>query len=566
MKLTGQQHKQLREAIQSAFPLEGDLKIMLREAMELSLDNISSGENYNQIVYNLIDYLEAQNRIIELIKAAIKYVPGNQELLNFKQQFIQEPEPEPPATPPKNTSIEAATVDVPDNEKLLNYEHKFIQKVEPKPPPTPPINVSKTWFQALRIITIRSSIITLICIIIGFVGILQPFDLWVFDQLIQLRGSLLPNEPDNRILIVEVTPEEREEWDKVEKPYRASLPDEAILKLLQKLDKYNPKAIGLDIYRPFNATEDELAKRLINDSRLFAVCKVPGEKGNKEAPPPEVSEKRIGFSDFILDPDRVLRRYLFEMDFHPNPDEKKKIGIKEYENFCQANYAISFQLALHYLGEEAQLTEKEFYKIRDVVFKPLERYAGPYQGNIDAGGHQILLEYRNFRGSLENSPGNVAERLTLNQVIQDKVKTKDIQKYQNRIILIGIITRGQEDYWSTPLGSPRVPGLLIQAQMVSQILRAVEDGEPLLWYWQQGIEWLWIWGWATFGGTIVWCNRQLMIPIMGTAGIILLVGICCSVFLFLNGWLPSIAPIMAFIFTSILIFLQKKLSDRSKII
>ena len=107
---------------------------------------------------------------------------------------------------------------------------------------------------------------------------------------------------------------------------------------------------------------------------------------------------------------------------------------KEYEKFCQANYAISFQLALHYLGEKAQLTKKEFYKIRDVVFKPLERYAGPYQGNIDAGGHQILVDYRNFH-NYENSPKNFAKRLTLNQVIQEQVKTKDIQKYQNLIIL-----------------------------------------------------------------------------------------------------------------------------------
>ena len=526
MKLTGQQHRQLREAIQSAFVDIADLKIMLREEMDMSLNNIASGENDNQIVSNLINQLEAQNRIVEFLEAALKSVPKNQELLNYQQQFIQ----------------------------------------ESKSPPTEPItNIPEIWFQDLTIITINSSIITLICIIIKFLGILQPYELWAFDRLIQIRGSLQPDKADHRILIVGVTPEEREEWDKVEKPYRASLPDKVILELLQKLDEYNPKTIGISISRPFNATEDELAKKLSNDSRLFAVCKVPVENGNKVAPPPEVPENRLGFSDFIQDPDQVLRRYLFQMNLKLTPDDKKRLGIKEDENFCQANYALSFQLALHYLGEKAQFTEKGFYKIRDVVFKPLDGYAGPYQRNIDLGGHQIILDYHNFHGFFENSPRNVAEQLTLNQVIQDRVATEDIQRYQNRIILIGIITRGQENYWSTPLGGREVPGVFIHAQMVSQILRAVEDGEPLLWYWPQWVEILWIWVWATVGGTIVWCNHQpKYMLVMEIAGIISVVNICIFVFFLFNGWLPSIPPIIALIFTALIIFYTQNFTVKSK--
>ena len=483
MKLTGKQHRQLREAIQSAFVNIEDLEIMLREKMDLSLNNIVSGKNYNQIASNLINQLEAQNRIVDFIEAALEYVPNQQELLNCQQQFMQK--------------------SVPSNQELLNCQQQFVQKSELEQLPTPPINFSKTWFQVLRIVTINSSIITLICIIIRFLGILQPYELWAFDRLIQIRGSLQPDKADHRILIVGVTPEEREEWDKVEKPYRASLPDKVILELLQKLDEYNPKTIGISISRPFNATEDELAKKLSNDSRLFAVCKVPVENGNKVAPPPEVPKNRLGFSDFIQDPDQVLRRYHFQMNLKLTPDDKKRLGITDDENFCQANYALSFQLALHYLGEKAQFTEKGFYKIRDVVFKPLDGYAGPYQRNIDLGGHQIILDYHNFHGFFENSPRNVAEQLTLNQVIQDRVATEDIQRYQNRIILIGIITRGQENYWSTPLGGREVPGVFIHAQMVSQILRAVEDGEPLLWYWPQWVEILWIWVW----GDCWWNNR-----------------------------------------------------------
>ncbi|GFZ92001.1 effector-associated domain EAD1-containing protein [Okeania sp. KiyG1] len=118
MKLTGKQHKQLREAIQSAFPFEGDFKMMLLEEMEVSLDNIVGGGNYNQIVSNLITQLEPQNKILELIEAALINVPNNQELLNCKQQFIQQ-------TEPINIPIQAKLLDVPDNQKLLRL-NKFI--------------------------------------------------------------------------------------------------------------------------------------------------------------------------------------------------------------------------------------------------------------------------------------------------------------------------------------------------------------------------------------------------------------------------------------------------------
>ena len=546
MKLTGKQHRQLREAIQSAFVNIEDLEIMLREKMDLSLNNIVSGKNYNQIASNLINQLEAQNRIVDFIEAALEYVPNQQELLNCQQQFMQK--------------------SVPSNQELLNCQQQFVQKSELEQLPTPPINFSKTWFQVLRIVTINSSIITLICIIIRFLGILQPYELWAFDRLIQLRGSLRPHEPDDRILVVEVTSNDLEEWDEKERTHGASLPDEAILKLLQKLDQYNPKAIGLDIYRPFKATESKLAEKLRDDSRLFAVCKVPAENSDKEAPPPEVPKNRLGFSDLIQDPDGVLRRYLFHMDFEPTLDEEQRLGI-EGEKFCQTNYAISFQLVLSYLGEKPQLTKQDFYKIRNVVFKPLDYYTGGYQGNIDALGHQVLLDYRNFRGFEGNSPKNVAERLTLNQVIQDGVTTEDIEeKYQDRIILIGRTTEGEEDYWSTPLGGPEVPGVFIHAQIVSQILRAVEDGRPLLWYWPQWVEVLWVWVWATVGGIIVWYNRQpKYIPVMVIVGIISVVNIgsCIFVFLVFNGWLPLIPPIIALIFTALIIFYKQNLTVKS---
>ena len=111
-----------------------------------------------------------------------------------------------------------------------------------------------------------------------------------------------------------------------------------------------------------------------------------------------------------------------------------------------------------------------------------------------------------------------------------------------------------------------MPGVFIHAQIVSQILRAVEDGRPLLWYWPQWVEVLWVWVWATVGGIIVWYNRQpKYIPVMVIVGIISVVNIgsCIFVFLVFNGWLPLIPPIIALIFTALIIFYKQNLTVKS---
>jgi CHASE2 domain-containing sensor protein len=70
-------------------------------------------------------------------------------------------------------------------------------------------------------------------------GILQPSELWAFDQLMQLR----PHEPpDARLLLVQIREADLS-------TYQFPISDRILAQLLQKLASANPAVIGLDIYR-----------------------------------------------------------------------------------------------------------------------------------------------------------------------------------------------------------------------------------------------------------------------------------------------------------------------------
>ena len=83
MELNKSQRQHLREALISAYRNESNLKIMLSDELDVRLNNIVSGENYNTIVFNLVDWADEQGRLEELISAAYRKTPGNEDFRRF---------------------------------------------------------------------------------------------------------------------------------------------------------------------------------------------------------------------------------------------------------------------------------------------------------------------------------------------------------------------------------------------------------------------------------------------------------------------------------------------------
>jgi CHASE2 domain-containing sensor protein len=373
-------------------------------------------------------------------------------------------------------------------------------------------------------------------------GLLQEIELQTLDRMMQLRPA---ESVDNRILLVTI-----DETDIKEQPDRGqgSLSDTALSQLLKKLQQYQPKAIGLDLYRDFSidSKQPQLKQQLQHTTNLIAVCKSSEAELNQSgiAPPSAVELDRVGFSDFISDSDGVLRRQLMFMEPDPNSS-------------CLATYGFGTRLAIEYLfaqGHEPSFTAGGSLQLGTVRFPSLRRPMGGYQAIDDRGG-QILLNYRSGKRPFH--------QVSLMQVLRGQV-APDLVK--NRVILIGTTATSASDYWMTPLGrsaQAQIEGVVVQAHMTSQLISHVLDRRPLLTSWPHGVEIGWMIGWSMLTALLLAFGRQHWVkyPGLRQVAIVLLLGGSLSVggyALFLKGqWVPVVPTITAIGLTTIMVSPKK---------
>lgn len=386
------------------------------------------------------------------------------------------------------------------------------------------------FYRSLQTVLLTSVIVTTVVLGVRYLGKLQRWELKAFDQLLQLRS---PEPPDGRILIITITEEDLHLPEQAQR--KGSLSDVALTKLLQILTPLKPRAIGLDVYRdsPMRQQSVQLAAELSRQRDFFAICKVDDPAGDfpEIAPMPNLPSDRHGFSDVVIDVDHVLRRQLLFMDQIPAAS-------------CWAPYALSTQLAFHYLKAEGiapQYTTQGNLQLGNYIFERLHYRSGSYQ-QADTAGYQILLNYRFVDASLSPAP-----IVTLKDVLAGRLKLEDVR---DRIVLIGVTAPSSKDFLPTPYGQ-RIPGVLLQAQMVSQLISAVKDGrEPIMvWSWQSEI--IWIWGWAVMGGIFAWrCRsiRKLLLLDMMAIGTL---SVLCFYGLSRNQWVPFVPTAFGFLITNV---------------
>lgn len=385
--------------------------------------------------------------------------------------------------------------------------------------------------------TIALSTLLITSLIIGtrWLGLLQPLELQAFDVLMQHRPI---EPPDPRLLIVRV-----EEEDIQKQPQNAgSLSDETLERILETLEQQQARVIGLDLYRDFPARRSSLQKRLqqmAQNDRLIVICKRPDSESNDPtgiAPPPGIGQSEVGFSDFLEDRDGVIRRQLLFVS--PNTIAA-----------CSTPYSLSVQLVFRYLfARHPQIaptfTLNNHLQLGSTVFPSLTNPTGGYQ-RFDARGSQILLNYRSTKSSQD-----MAQQVTVRQLLGGQINLAAIK---DRIVLIGVTAPSSKDYAATPYGksfSQRLPGVLIHAHMISQMLSAVLDKRPLLWVWSPGIEILWIGGWTLLGGLILWCFRRVNWIGFAMVGSVVILMSGCWLILTQGGWIPLIPALLGLILNS----------------
>ncbi len=360
-------------------------------------------------------------------------------------------------------------------------------------------------------------------------GWLQPWELKAYDHAMSWNSSPPVSE---RILIITVDDNDIKYQQQQGMRMRGSLSDDALWKLLTKLQPHQPRAIASDIIHDFPFAPD-LADKIKQTNNFYGICRINSLESELISiePSPGLSPNQIGFSNLAIDPDGVIRRQILGM----SPDR-----------VCQSDFSFSLRLALAYLGNiTTKLTDKGI-QIGDVLFPQLQTNSGGYQlPDKDARGYQILLNYRQPR----------TPSISLKNIL--KIEERELDTLvQDKIVLIG--GKGHNrDVHHTPYShseqNSSIPGVFIHAQAIEQIIGAVLDRRKLLGWFPDWIELLWITLWSVVGSTsmTIWRSfRQRAIAVAVNFTLLFM----SYYSLFLHGvWLVAIAPALGFLLSALAI-------------
>lgn len=377
------------------------------------------------------------------------------------------------------------------------------------------INPSITTLSLKQSVVVASILVTGLVMGLRQLGWLQLLELVTYDQMVRLQPDAGSNP---RLLVVTITEadiKQQKQWP---------LSDSTLAQLLAKLQQAQPRAIGLDLYRNLPQPPGrEVLMQQLQAPNVITIINLGDTNAEGVSPIPGLSTEHIGFNDFVIDPDGVVRRNLI-------------YAQQGKEKF----YSFSLQLSLKYLAKQgiALKVKSNALLLGNSVFPPLNNNSGGYH-NIDNAGYQVMLSYR--------SSEQVARQVSLTQVLQGQF---DPNWVKDKVVLIGTTAPSLKDLFFTPYSAgkpanPGMPGVLIHAQLVSQLLNTTLEQQSIFWFWPEWAEFLWVWTWALIGGVLAWRLRHPLF--LGVGGVICLgslFGICFGIFT-QAGWIPLIPPMLA---------------------
>jgi CHASE2 domain-containing sensor protein/two-component sensor histidine kinase len=349
-------------------------------------------------------------------------------------------------------------------------------------------------------------------------GLFQSLEWRALDTFLRLR----PAEPlDERVLIVAI------DDASIQQIGTYPLPDQVVAELLQTLAQYQPRTVGIDIYRDF-AVEPGHQALLNTVEALPYVFGIEKVLEPAVPPPPFLPPERVGFSDFIGDRDGFIRRSLLGT-------------VGSTGNY---HFSLALRLAEHYLAAENialgnGIQDPAAMQLGAVELTRFRANSGGYVG-ADAGGNQVLLNVRSGARPFRVVP---YQDLMAGNIAPEWVR--------DRIVLVGITSLSTKDVVNSAAVVADNPGLVngveLHAHAISQLLSAAQDGRPLLQVWPKGWEYLWIVLWGSAGMVLVrWLPKpSAYLPVIGGAGLGLLGG--SFALLWLGGWwIPVVPTLVAF--------------------
>ncbi|MBF2066586.1 MAG: CHASE2 domain-containing protein [Calothrix sp. C42_A2020_038] len=378
------------------------------------------------------------------------------------------------------------------------------------------------------------------CIIsLRALGFFQLFEWSAFDKFFQLRPNEAPEERITIVAIDEISIRTIGTWP---------LPDNIIAEVLTKINKYQPRAIGLNIYRDLkvNPGHEQLLSVYKSIPNLIGIEKLSQNQDNHVLPPIGLPRNQVGFNNIVVDADAKVRRSL--LYWH--------IFDQKYESFA-------LKLAKLYLYPENIVPKPasnnpKYLRLGKAVFPRFQPYDGAYIG-ADNKGYQIISNFSKPSCATCYPDNWGFRRVSLRDILHDKVPENWIN---DRIVLIGTTAPSLQDYVQTPHSSPfvgtirTVPGVELQAHFISELISAALNSRPLIKVWSNLIEYLWIFVCAYLGAITRYRIKST------TASFLTIILLSCvltgSAFvIFLDGWwIPIVPGLLSFCLSTLVITFQ----------
>ncbi|WP_143309177.1 CHASE2 domain-containing protein, partial [Candidatus Entotheonella palauensis] len=384
----------------------------------------------------------------------------------------------------------------------------------------------------------RAPIISSICIsllvglsILGLrnLGHLESLELAAYDQFIRARTPI--SGLNTRIALIGVTESD------ISAMGRWPISDALMGQILTTLMQYEPRAVGLDIYRDVKVPpgRDELNEVFTRYSSIVVPMHVGGEGKKGVDPPPVLSgTEQVGFNDILVDRGGIVRRGLLFQDYQGT-----------------THYAFALRLALLYLQAEgiypqSDPTNPEAIRLGQTTIRRFGANDGGYI-EADALGYQFLLDFQEVQEAFPV--------FTLSNLLAGKVLRSAIH---DKIVIIGTIAESVHDEFFTPFSlgldaDQQMPGAVLHASIASQLLRSALDGTRSVRVLSDALEWDWVLLWSALGAVI---GLRLLSPwrfvLVVGGGLALLVFGSYVAFIY-GWWIPLVPPVITWMLSAVIV-------------
>jgi len=387
--------------------------------------------------------------------------------------------------------------------------------------------------------------ITGFVILARLLGLLQPVEWRVFDTALRSRP---PEQTDPRITVVNITEED------VQKELGYPIEDKNLATLINKLQAYSPRVIGIDIFRDQPVGEGYAAL----EAELTSAENVIGIESMDTptiSPPPMLPEAQIGFADAVVDDDGRLRR-------------SQLANADEAGNY---RFSLTLQLAQTYLAADGIILDNgikdpETMRFGEVEIPRFYPHTGGYV-RTDNGGNQALINFR---------AGNVPfEQVSYLDIVEGDVASELLQ---NRALLIGYAAESVKDYESSGAianaNPSAIPGITIQAHALSQILSAVYDGRAFIRALPHLVEYFLILASGALGIAFAHWQRKPGVHLAIVIGTSVSWILLAYLIIIAAWWLPVVPTLTVFLLNAITLYpfyqaqslLQAQLKEQEKLI